>query len=635
MKTMKILAIALLFGASSVVAAEQQFPVDPYEFLIAKMAAAEGRYDEALSKIDRVLDKNPDNQVLRFERAMILIDSSQADKAEAELRRIVAAQPDFYDAQRVLGRVLLDRAGNDRGRIDEALQHLQAAYRLNPDDLSTGVAVSQLLSSIGRTAEAERVLAQLLERAPDQRALNYNYAQILTKLGRGNESKQYLERAVLLDPTFAPAILQLVDIYQKENDYEKAAEVLQPLAEEDPMNLDLQRQQGYFYLRAGKSDKARAVFKALVAADPKDSRSEFYLAEALSDLEQYGDADKIYRSLLEKTPNDPEVLASFGLVQTGQHKFDEARKTFEALLALPDLPDNLRVLAKTQLALIASQTGDLDQAVAMVRPILIFRDKPNGQAVNIALDALKKQKKYYEGVDLLQPLVEQFGSDPFVNARYVEMLTRAGETAKAKEAAATQEKFGTRNSIAVAEAFVQAEKYPEAIELLKRAAAKKPDDMDVLFELGSVYERSGDKANAEKAFLSLLQDHPDHAATLNYLGYMWAEGGVNLDRAAEMLNRAVTQEPRNGAYVDSLGWVYFRQGKLDLAEKYLTDATKLLPRDATVHEHLADVFAKRGDATRALSLYRTALTLEPESKDETSIRNKIAEIEKQTQTTLK
>ena len=631
---MKNLVFALILGAFSTAAAAQ-FPTEPYDFLLAKIAAAEGRYDEALTKIDRVIEKNPENPVLLYERAMMLIDASKPERAESELRKLVAAHPDFYDAQRVLGRILLDRAGNDRAHVDEALDHLRAAYKLNPDDLATGVAVSQLLMSTGRNADAERVLAQLLERAPDQRALNYNYAVLLTKLGRGNESKQYLERAVLLDPTFTPAILQLVDIYQKENDYDKAAEVLQPLVEEDPMNLDLQRQQGFFYLRAGKPDKARAVFKALIDADPKDTRSQFYLAESLSDLEQYAEADKIYRSLLEKTPNDPEVLASFGLVQTGQRKFDEAKKTFEALLALPDLPDNLQVLAKTQLALIASQTGDLAGAVELAKPILVFRDKPNGQAVNIALDALKKQKKYREGVELLQPLVNQFGSDPFVNARYVEMLMRAGETARAKEAAATQEKFGTRNAIAVAEAYVQAEQYAPAIEILKRAVDKKADDLDVQFELGSVYERSGDKATAEKMFLKLLEIHPDHAATLNYLGYMWAENGVNLDRAAEMLNRAVTQEPRNGAYIDSLGWVYFRQGKLDLAEKYLTDATRLLPRDATVHEHLADVFAKRGDITRALLLYRTALTLEPEPKDEATIKNKIAEIEKQTQTTLK
>jgi len=262
---------------------------------------------------------------------------------------------------------------------------------------------------------------------------------------------------------------------------------------------------------------------------------------------------------------------------------------------------------------------------------MIFKDHVNTQAVNIALDAMKKQKRYADAVALMQPLVEKFPQDPYVNARYIEMLTRNGEKDKAKLAAVSQAKISDRNAIAAAEAFVQAEQYPDAIALLRDAVRTKPDEIDLQFELGSVLERSGDKAAAEKEFLALLSKHPEHAQTLNYLGYMWAESGVNLERAADMLVKAVEQEPRNGAYVDSLGWVYFRQGKLDLAEKYLTDATKLMPRDATVKEHLGDVLAKRGEATRALSLYRAALTLDPETKDLDKLRSKIAELEKQQQ----
>ena len=75
--------------------------------------------------------------------------------------------------------------------------------------------------------------------------------------------------------------------------------------------------------------------------------------------------------------------------------------------------------------------------------------------------------------------------------------------------------------------------------------------------------------------------------------------------------------------------MYYRQGKLDLAEKYLTDAARLLPRDATVHEHLADVLARQGKRERALEIYRMALTLEPEPKDEEKIRSKVADLERQ------
>src|SRR6266545_3491995 len=290
-------------------------PDDSYDFIIAKLAAEDGRFDEALAKLDKLVAKNPDNVVLQYERAMTLIDASRVDQAEAALRKVVADKPDFYDAQRMLGRIIIDRAGSDRAKIDDALTHLHAAFKTNPDDLATGMAVAQILLTTGRWADAEKVLATMLERAPDQRGINYTYAQVLTKLGRGNESKQYLERAVEVDPTFSQAVQQLVDIYETENDFARAATVLQPLIAEDPMSVELQRRQAYLYLRAGQPEKARVNLKALVDADPKDTRSLFYLAEALNDLEQYAEADKIYRKLLEATPDDPDVLASYGLRQ--------------------------------------------------------------------------------------------------------------------------------------------------------------------------------------------------------------------------------------------------------------------------------------------------------------------------------
>lgn len=621
-----VLLLALLsFGGAAVA---QEYSEDPYEFILAKLAADDGRFEEALSRLDKLAQKNPDNAVLRFERAMIMLDASRGGDAEAELRKVVAIQPNFYDAERILGRLLLDRSANDRAKVDEALTHLQAAFRINPDDLVTGMAISQILLSTARNAEAEKVLATMLERAPDQRALNFTYAQVLTKLGRGDESRKYLERAVEVDPTFGNAIMQLIDIYQKSNEFDRAAEVLQPLINDEPANLDLQRQQALFYLRGRQPEKARAAFKSLVEADPKDARSLYYLAEALTDLEQYEESDKIYRQLLEKTPDDADLLASFGLSQIGQKKLDDAAKTFELLLKQADVPENLQVLGRTQLAYIALQRGQYAAAIEAARPQLVFKDRVNAQAVNIALDAMKRQKRYTDAIALLQPLVDKFASDPYVNARYVEMLARAGEKDRARVAAATQTKFGVKNTIAAAEAFVQAEQFDVALGVIGDAVRNKPEELDLQFELGSIYERSGDKTSAEKSFLALLQKRPEHAQTLNYLGYMWAELGTNLERAAEMLNRAVTQEPRNGAFVDSLGWVYFRQGKLDLAEKYLTDATHLLPRDATIREHLGDVLAKRGDANRALTAYRAALTLDPEAKDLDKIRSKIAELEK-------
>ncbi len=109
---------------------------------------------------------------------------------------------------------------------------------------------------------------------------------------------------------------------------------------------------------------------------------------------------------------------------------------------------------------------------------------------------------------------------------------------------------------------------------------------------------------------------------------MWADRGEKLDQALEMITRAVKESPDNGAYVDSLGWVYFRMGDLEKARQMLLDAVRLLPDDATVQEHLGDVLAKLGQVDDALARYKTALNLEPTPEDEAEIRSKITEMEK-------
>ena len=631
MKTMKLLCLAAV-ACFTAAAGAQEGASDPHEFLLAKLAATEGRFDESLQRLDKLIAKTPNDPVLTYERAILLIDAGRIDRAVHELRAVADKHPDFYDAHRVLGRLLLDRAGADRAGIDDALRYLQIAFKLNPDDLSTGLAVAQLFQSTGRLQDAERVLATMVERTPDQRIVNYNYANILTKLGRGNEAKPYLERAVAADPTFGAAIMQLLDMYQEENEWLKAAQVLQPLVADDPLNLEMQRQQAFFFLRGGDARSANERYRALVAADPNDTRSQFGLAESLNDLEQYAEAEKLFAQLLKAAPEEAELLGSYGLALIGQKKWDEAAKTFTRILGLGNAPEHLAALARTQLANIDLRKENYAAAVDTAKSIFVFRDRPNTQAINIALEALKKQNRPAEALAMLEPLVAKFPNDPFVNARYVEALVRAGRKDSAREHAALQARLGARNAITVAEAYIQAGENATAAELIRNAAAARPDDLDLQFQLGSVLERAGDRKAAEKAFLAVLEKNADHAPTLNYLGYMWAEGGENLEKAHEMLTRAVGQEPTNGAYVDSLGWVYFRLGQLDLAEKYLVDATKLLPRDATVHEHLGDVLAARGDLDRALRSYRAALDLDPESKDVDKIRNKIAELERKAQT---
>jgi Tfp pilus assembly protein PilF len=298
--------------------------------------------------------------------------------------------------------------------------------------------------------------------------------------------------------------MQLLDMYQQENEWAKGAALLQPLIDEDPLNLEMQRQQAFFYLRAGDARNARDRFRALVQADPKDARSLFYLAEALNDLEEHSEAETIFRKLLQADPNDTDVLASFALSLSGQKKWDEATQTFQKLLTAGDLPEHLGALARTQLAYIDLQKENYAAAVEMAKSIFVFRDKPNTQAINIALEALKKQEKYADTVTLLEPLVQSF--DRSVRQR---ALRRSADALGQKEQsrAACGRADEDRNA--------QHDCRVRGLRAGGRSRGgdcadegrfrREADELDLQFQLGSLFERAGDTKSAEATFVALLK----------------------------------------------------------------------------------------------------------------------------------
>ena len=126
--------------------------------------------------------------------------------------------------------------------------------------------------------------------------------------------------------------------------------------------------------------------------------------------------------------------------------------------------------------------------------------------------------------------------------------------------------------------------------------------------LGAIYERQKEFDRAEQEFRKVLEVNPNNAAVLNYYGYMLADRSVRLDEALSLIQRAVKQEPNNGAYLDSLGWAYLKQGKLAEAEENLQKAAAKSAHDPTVLGHLAEVYMKMGQTERAAALMERALS---------------------------
>src|SRR5262249_41067782 len=135
---------------------------------------------------------------------------------------------------------------------------------------------------------------------------------------------------------------------------------------------------------------------------------------------------------------------------------------------------------------------------------------------------------------------------------------------------------------------------------------------DFFFQIGAAYERTGDLATAEQYFDKCLRLAPDSAEAQNYLGYMWAEHGIKLEQARELIEKAVKKEPKNGAYLDSLGWVLFKLNQPQKALDYELKAVELTEEpDATVFDHLGDIYSALSQHEKAREAWTKALSLEP------------------------
>lgn len=148
-------------------------------------------------------------------------------------------------------------------------------------------------------------------------------------------------------------------------------------------------------------------------------------------------------------------------------------------------------------------------------------------------------------------------------------------------------------------------------EVMAKATEPKLLDKEFYFQLGACYERTGDYAQAEQYFQKCLELSPDWPDACNYLGYMWAERGVNLQRARELIEKAVKGEPKNAAYLDSFAWVLFKLDQAESALAPMLQAIELTPKpDATLFDHLGDIYSALKQPEKARDAWQRALSLE-------------------------
>ncbi|MFA5350495.1 MAG: tetratricopeptide repeat protein [Candidatus Omnitrophota bacterium] len=266
-------------------------------------------------------------------------------------------------------------------------------------------------------------------------------------------------------------------------------------------------------------------------------------------------------------------------------------------------------------AVYCEDIGDIDRAIQEYRKALENDEQSSLLHLNLASAFIKKNDfpsailELRKSIDLAPDTVEPHAILALVYTTQNETDLATQEYAFALKNAAKLEPENIEIYKNLAAIYLQQRKLKEAEGILKLIVGLAPLDEQAHFYLGSIYYDLEDYAATEKEFKAAIKLKPDYHEALNFLGYFYLEQDRNIDKAGGLIKKALSFDPENGAYVDSLGWFYFKKGKFKEALSYLEKAASFLS-DPVIYEHLGDVFMKLGDRDNARLNWEKSLKLD-------------------------
>ena len=420
--------------------------------------------------------------------------------------------------------------------------------------------------------------------------------------GKIDEAIAAHKRAIAMEPSSAELKAELAAVYARQDRALDAVDMAEKALAQDAKNVEANRILGSVYA---------ALIEQRTPLRPGDDTSKY---------------PSIAIAALEKAAQDG--VGDLGLNMLLGRLYVQTRAFAKAIPPLRRVIDDQPGYSEAAWLLATSleYTDQSDAAIEVLRVALQFNPRFFKGQVRVA-ELNEKLGRWDEaaiGYARAQQLNPRMATD--LTPRRAAALINAGKAADARDllkglAATTGADVSVLYLYAVAQR--QTNDLAGAETTAKRLRDAAPTDPRGMYVLAQVLEAKGDIAGAETSLRELLARDPKDATALNYLGYMFAERGARLDEAVDLVQRALKIEPDNPSFLDSLGWAYFQQGRLDLADRPLTDAAAKLPTNSVVQDHLGDLRFKQGRYADAVTAWERSLSGDGDSIDRAAIERKV------------
>ncbi len=510
---------------------------------------------------------------------------------------------------------------------NEAQKLFEVANELDPNEFLAVKVVSTKLES-GKIEEGLEELRKFVLLYPSSAKLHFLYGTLLSKSTNFVSAIHELEKAIELAPLEESSYLQIIAIYQQQNETTKAIQICRKLLSKSPQSSSALITLGRLLLEENKIKEALEPAQRAYQLNNKNAEAVLLYTHLLELNNDVPKAIQIYDQLFSEHPSLEELISKMvALYQS----FDDLNEIYERLVTMSQYKKGKSIGIEVQKALILWELGKGKEALYVLTQLSLVYPKST-QILYLTALAYEKIGNINNALDLYQKVDED---SSFFNPANFQILRLLENQKLYSQAYQVLEKLkNSRYTISEvyligANLYAKEEKYSEAIQLLKEGYVKFPDQIQLLFLRGVYQEKLGLIDDCIKSMKTVIRKNPNHSSALNYLGYIWAEQGIKLDLAEKLIRRAIFFKPDDGFYLDSLGIVLAQKGQFTDSLNFLTKASKIEPEEGVILEHIGDILSRLEKWQEARKSYEDALSknsLEP--KDRTRIEAKLETLKK-------
>jgi tetratricopeptide (TPR) repeat protein len=610
-------------------------------------AVTQGRPElvtQAVEEYKLALNADPGSPQLNDGLADLYFRTNRTHDAEMTARELLKNSPNDVDAHKLLGKIYLRQLSDSSNAVssdspsgnalDQAIAEFETIVALQPNSVEDHMVLGQLytVKHDPRKAEEAFKTAQAIE--PESEEVVLNLARLYAESGDIGHAIKVIEAVPVADRT-AKMEVALGAAYDQLKQPKDAIAAYQRAADLDPEDEHTLDALGQALLNDDQLDAALKQFKELSTADPEDTEALVHISEIQRRQGKYEDALATIRKARTQDPSSLEAGYNEGLLLDMLGRYDDSAQVFEKMVDLTSHANgaytteekNNRAIFLERLGAIDHEQNKTDQAIAAYQKMIDMGGDSALRGYQGQVDTWRDAKQFDKSLEISRKAVDASGKaleanpgDKDLKSKNLDLkLMLASELTddgKVDEGLALAKGLldNTDNDrgvwLELGQMDIRLRRWKDADDAFNKAGVlttKKEDRTYLLFLRGELDERQKHYEPAEQFFRQALDLDPASSMTLNYLGYMLADKGMRLTEALTLIRKAVELEPMNGAYLDSLGWAYFKLGQYELAEENLRQAVERDQTDPTVHDHLGDLYEKTGRIRLAAAQWELSL----------------------------